>query len=126
MGGAVVLGLGLSRLPILRLFRIVSSAAATVLTAMRLVEAVRLRLGHHAERPPARARIEERSVVTEAPPDAPPPAGHAVRPSPADAWNSQPARPTHDATAPALRPPVGGMSGRRGSGLSDTRRIDAC
>jgi hypothetical protein len=41
LAGAAVLGLGLSRLPLLRVLRLVSAAAAAVLTAVHAYDAVR-------------------------------------------------------------------------------------
>ena len=44
LAGAAIVGLGLSRLPILRVFRLVGALAATVLTAVHTYDTVRNRL----------------------------------------------------------------------------------
>jgi hypothetical protein len=44
LAGAAIVGLGLSRLPILRLFRVVGGMAATVLTVVHAYDTVRARL----------------------------------------------------------------------------------
>ena len=46
LAGAALVGLGLSRLPILRLFRLVGGVAATVLTVVHAYDTVRARLSH--------------------------------------------------------------------------------
>jgi hypothetical protein len=65
LAAAAIAGLGLSRLPVLRLFRIVGGGAATVLTVVRAYDTVRNRF----IRPAPDDRRE------------PPPAGAGVRPS---------------------------------------------